>query len=118
MSSVSVEAKDLRIKTSKGLTCASYITLVVKGRDCVVLIDESENGPYVAIRDCLDDVAAWFHLNDSKIMAFKDTDKQWNEVVIAGAGKGNIKTHLVHGAVPNCSAIEIPYLILIEEVVA
>lgn len=116
MSSVSIDVKPFRINTRNGLTCASLIELKVKGRECVVLKDESEDGAYVPLRECLKDVLLSVNPNGDKIVAFKDCDSNWYE--ISTTKHNQIKIDEVHGSVPNCSPLEIPYLILIEEAVA
>lgn len=116
MSSVSMDVQPFRITTQNGLTSASIVELTVKGRQCVVLKDESDDGLYVPLNECLYDVLSNVNPNGDKVVAFKDVDTQWYEISLI---KGNlVKTEKVHGAVPNCSAMEIPYLILIEEAVA
>lgn len=116
MSSVSMDVKPFRITTQTGLTSASIAEFTVKGRQCVVLKDESENGLYVPLSECLFEVITAVNPNGDKVVAFKDVDTHWYEISLT---KGNlVKTEKVHGAVPNCSAMEIPYLILIQEAVA
>lgn len=112
MSSVSVEVKPFRISVCNGITSASVIEVSVKGRDCMVFVDESEDGHYIRLRDCLNELCEHVDPLKSKVLAFKDIDKQWYEIVHDVRG---VRYKRVSKAGPNCSGLEIPYFILIEE---
>lgn len=112
MSSVSVEVKPFRFSVCDGITNASMIEVVAKGRECMVFIDESEDGHYVQLRDCLKEVCKHVDPTGTKVLAYKDADKQWYEIIRDGRG---VRSKRVSKAGPNCSGLEIPYFILIEE---
>jgi hypothetical protein len=102
---------------STGVACAKYIEMHVKGHHCVIFIDESENKEVgllgaIPLRQAISFLASTFSPDNDVTLAFKDLDENWYQIVQSSWG---VHAGPIRGAASHCCAIEIPYLIHIEE---